>query len=117
MQSFRGSEALALDYVDSSSALCAADRGGIGDNSPYGSGAGQFTSESVRALFGLRRSVRPVPADDTTDDLDLRHAADDAALEPWVLLKAVRDASGRVVDFIYHDINRIAARQQRLQRL
>jgi PAS domain S-box-containing protein len=46
----------------------------------------------------------------------LLRAADDAALEPRALLKAVRDSGGRVVDFIYHDINVIAARQQRLRR-
>ena len=37
-------------------------------------------------------------------------------MEPWALLKAVRDSGGRVVDFVYHDINRVAAQQQRLRR-
>lgn len=40
------------------------------------------------------------------------HTALDAAVEPWALLEAVRDSSGRVVDFLYRDINRACLRQQ-----
>lgn len=53
---------------------------------------------------------------DPVEEYRLLHAAADAAVEPWALLKAVRDPGGRIVDFVYHDINRVAARQQRLQR-
>ena len=52
---------------------------------------------------------------EVVDGYRLLRAAEDAAVEPWALLKAVRDPRGRVVDFVYHDINCIAARQQRLR--
>lgn len=52
---------------------------------------------------------------DVLDEYRLLRAAENAAVEPWALLKAVRNPGGRVVDFVYHDINRVAARQQRLR--
>ena len=71
-------------------------------------------SVTVRARESASGCARP--AVDLGEEYQLRRAAEDAAVEPWALLKAVRDSRGRVIDFVYHDINRIAARQQRLRR-
>ena len=54
--------------------------------------------------------------DQICEEYRLLRAAMDAAVEPWALLKAVRDPGGRIIDFVYHDINRVAARQQQLER-
>ncbi len=54
--------------------------------------------------------------EEAAEEFHLLRAAEDAALEPWALLKAVRDPSGRVVDFVYRDLNRIAAQQQQQPR-
>ena len=43
----------------------------------------------------------PLPAPD--------RAVIDALLDPWILLQPVRDAHGRIVDFVYADLNRRAA--------
>ena len=58
----------------------------------------------------------PLTAEDVTEELQLRRTTDDAAVEPWALLRAVRDQAGGIVDFVYRDINRVAARQQQLRR-
>ena len=55
-------------------------------------------------------------ADQISEEHRLLRAAMDAAVEPWALFKAVRDPGGQVIDFIYRDINRAAAMQQRLRR-
>ena len=55
-------------------------------------------------------------SDNDTEELHLLRAAEYAAVEPWALLQAVRDQAGEIVDFVYHDINCVAARQQRLHR-
>jgi PAS domain S-box-containing protein len=46
--------------------------------------------------------------DDVGDEPLLRAALYDA-VEPWALLKAVRDDGGTIVDFVYRDLNRAAA--------
>lgn len=55
---------------------------------------------------------QPDPGGDDGRDRRRLRAAVDAAVEPWVLLEAVRDPGGRVVDFVYRDLNRAALRQQ-----
>ncbi|MFN8071663.1 MAG: PAS domain S-box protein [Mycobacterium sp.] len=56
------------------------------------------------------------PVNDVAGEYRLRRAADDAAVESWALLKAVRDSDGRIVDFLYQDINRLGAGLHGLQR-
>ena len=56
------------------------------------------------------------PVNDVAGEYRLRRAAEDAAVESWALLKAVRDSDGRIVDFVYQDINRLGARQQGMDR-
>lgn len=39
----------------------------------------------------------------------------DTMLDPWVLMEALRDADGRIVDFVYRDANSAACRYNRLE--
>lgn len=52
------------------------------------------------------------PAEDIGKELRLMRSVTHTALEPWALLQPVRDADHRIVDFVYHDINPVAARHQ-----
>lgn len=62
------------------------------------------------------RRSRTAVSEDLVEELRLLRAANGSALEPWALVQAVRDPEGRVVDFVYRDINLIAARQQARRR-
>lgn len=49
------------------------------------------------------------PAVDDVSSADLLRSALHESVEPWALIQAVRDSDGRVVDFVFRDINRAAA--------
>lgn len=55
-------------------------------------------------------SAEDVGPDGPCSDGHLVRTAVDAAVEPWALLEAMRDPSGRVVDFVCRDVNRAALR-------
>ncbi len=55
-------------------------------------------------------------AESSGDGDGLLRTAVDAAVEPWALLEAVRDPSGRIADFVYRDVNRAALHQHGRQR-
>ncbi|MBU3750117.1 MAG: PAS domain S-box protein, partial [Mycobacterium sp.] len=68
--------------------------------------------------FGLNRNRGGSPhrGADVSDESQLLELAHQSDLEPWALLQAVRDPAGRVMDFVYRDINPLAARQHQSNR-
>lgn len=79
----------------------------------YGIGfAKEGTTREMRWKTGESPADLVTSAGEVDTVARLCRAAENAAIEPWALLQAVRDPGGRIVDFLYRAINPVAARQQ-----
>ena len=72
--------------------------------------------QPTSAVASVRDITAQIEAERSHDEQDRRLAALDSMLDPHVLLEAVRDEDGRVVDFVFTDANTAACDYNRLPR-